>query len=256
MILATALGNLTPVVSAILGGALGTERLGTVKLAGVLLAIAGSLAMVHPSAGELPAARRPFLLGCALLAASPASWAASLFVAKPLLARYPPIVLTAWNFSLGTAVMACAAAGLQGGGDPAIWRVASWREGLALALAATFGCAFKFSAVSWLLFNTEATLLCVFETAGHVGTILATAFVLHEPLLRRYAFAVPVFLGCALVAAAGDWGPPPPPPRAAQQQPDEASALPPGSAAAEEGGLPAGGQDDLRTPLLANGASE
>ena len=217
LILATALGNLTPIVSAVLGWALGRESMGYKKLLGIALAVAGSIVMVDPGArshggssgggaASGPPARAAFLRGCALLAASPVAWASSLYVQKPLLRRYSPFSLTAWTFAGGTSAMAILAAALYGK-SPDAWRVGRG-EAIALVAAALVGCLFKFCAVSWLNRRVDATLLCILETGGHVVTMLLSVPVLGEPLFARYLGAIPVFAGCLLVALASHWGSP------------------------------------------------
>lgn len=198
------LANLAPVASALAGAGLGRERLSLPKAFGVLLAIAGSLIMVDPESLPAGVNESSFLLGCALLVLSPLFWTMSLFVAQPLLARYPPVSVTSWNFALGSIPMAAVAV-RQYGSDRSAWEVTP-REALALAASVLFGCAFKFSALAWLLHNTEATLVCVAETAGHVATILASAWALHEPVYQRYWGAAPVFVGCIIVALSSEWG--------------------------------------------------
>ncbi len=116
-----------------------------------MLAIGGSVAMADPAGRTRPGARgvasssapssapsqAAFLHGCALLALSPAAWATSLFIQKPLLARYPPFTLTAWTFAVGTSAMGALAAALYAR-EPAAWRIGR-AEALALAAATTIG---------------------------------------------------------------------------------------------------------------------
>ena len=237
LILATALGNLTPIVSAVLGWALGRESMGYKKLLGIALAVAGSIVMVDPgarshggsadgAASEPPAhANAAFLRGCALLAASPVAWASSLYVQKPLLRRYSPFSLTAWTFAGGTAAMAILAAALYGK-QPDAWRVGRG-EAIALVAAALVGCLFKFCAVSWLNRRVDATLLCILETGGHVVTMLLSVPVLGEPLYARYLGAIPVFAGCLLVALASHWGAPEEVAEATQQAQAQPQLQPP-----------------------------
>ena len=96
---------------------------------------AGMPSAAPPSPADVP--RAVFLRGCALLAVSPVSWAASLYVQKPLLRRYAPFSLTAWTFSLGTTAMAALAAALYGH-RPEAWRIGR-DEAAALLAAVLFG---------------------------------------------------------------------------------------------------------------------
>jgi drug/metabolite transporter (DMT)-like permease len=209
LILATALGNLTPIVSSVLGWCLGRESMSAAKVLGISLAVGGSIFMVDPGtrpsglAGNAPA-RAAFLRGCALLTVAPCAWASSLYVQKPLLARYPPFSLTAWTFAGGTAAMAALAAALYGK-QPDAWRIGR-SEAIALVAASLIGCFFKFCCVSWLNKSVDATLLCILETGGHVLTILLSVPVLGEKLYARYLGSIPVFAGCLLVALASHWG--------------------------------------------------
>jgi drug/metabolite transporter (DMT)-like permease len=123
------------------------------QLLGIALALGGSVAMADPGASSSSASasasalaassdadgvpRATFLRGAALLAASPAAWATSLYLQKPLLRVYPPFTLTAWTFAAGTAAMAALAAGLYHG-QPDAWRLGP-HEGQALVAAVLVG---------------------------------------------------------------------------------------------------------------------
>lgn len=91
-----------PIFTAITSAALGWERVTRQLLAGVLLGFAGIVAVVYGggAAQHLPEADT-HVLGCWVMLAAAVLWAWYAVLAKPLLAKYSPLKVTAYCQTLG-----------------------------------------------------------------------------------------------------------------------------------------------------------
>lgn len=93
--------GLTPVFVALIGLALGIERVSAQGWAGIWFSFAGvALITFGSNYGVSPG--RPILLGDLLTLAAAICWASYTVLAKPLLSRYSPIKLTALTMAVGT----------------------------------------------------------------------------------------------------------------------------------------------------------
>jgi drug/metabolite transporter (DMT)-like permease len=88
---------LIPVFTIALAAAVGLEQLRAGRIAGVFLALAGTVVLLldrgFTSLG-------PYALGNSLMASNAVLYSGFLIVAKPLAERYPPVVLMAWAYAL------------------------------------------------------------------------------------------------------------------------------------------------------------
>jgi len=232
--------NLNAVFSALIGRALGLEQLSVLKVAGLVLAVGGTIVMgikhwpgqPFPSPPPLPPSPPPplppnmfapplppaskvkpedgppeyYALGVIFLLLSPLSWAVSLYVQKPLLAFYKaPVTFTLWAFTIGTVLNGLLAASLTAHKGAGLWALETM-DIVFLVWAATAGTAVKYTLLSWCNLFMDATLLCVLDTLGHAAGVFVGAWVLHEPLHLRYLGAIAVFVGCLAVSISSDWG--------------------------------------------------
>lgn len=90
----------TPVFVALMTAALGHEHIPAVRWIGVLLSAAGIYLVVGRGAGVT----RESLEGDLLMLLAVFCWSAAAIIARPILARERPLVVTAWSMIVGTAL--------------------------------------------------------------------------------------------------------------------------------------------------------
>jgi len=88
---------LIPVFTAIVAVVLKQERFDRVRAGGMLFAFAGASVLLFQRGPDLDASH---LIGNLLIVANEICYAIYLVIARPLLARYPPLVVVAWVFVL------------------------------------------------------------------------------------------------------------------------------------------------------------
>ena len=88
---------LIPVFTVVLAMVAGLERFSAVRVAGVLMALAGTLPLLL---GRGFSGLGRYGLGNLLMVANAMSYSGFLIVAKPLVRRYPPLVFIAWAYVL------------------------------------------------------------------------------------------------------------------------------------------------------------
>jgi drug/metabolite transporter (DMT)-like permease len=126
---------LTPVVVALAAWFLGQERMTLLKLAGIVIAMAGCLtvigngnplALLHGSVGV----GEWLILGCVLC------WTAYTFIGRHATKTLSPIAATLWASLIGALLLGITAL-TQGGTDLAEWSPAVWASVIFLALGGT-----------------------------------------------------------------------------------------------------------------------
>jgi drug/metabolite transporter (DMT)-like permease len=107
--------------------ALRRERASWPKLGGVAVGLAGALLLTHVESFDLS---NRTVVGNLLVVANCSLWSLHLVLARPFLARIPPLVMISWLFLIGALVLAplglpAAIDGLAAA-PPAAWGVAAW----------------------------------------------------------------------------------------------------------------------------------
>lgn len=92
-----------PVFTLMFGAALGVDRIGRGRVAGIALAAAGAVFLVGPDRIELTPETT---VGNALIAANALAYALYLVLSKPILERYDSVSVMAWVFLFGTIFVA------------------------------------------------------------------------------------------------------------------------------------------------------
>jgi drug/metabolite transporter (DMT)-like permease len=179
-----------PLLTMVVGAALGAEPLTARKTAGVLIAMLGvAKALLSGLASAPPGAWRGDLLMvvAALCMAVYSIWS------KPLIRRSAPIPFTAFSMGVGAACIALIS-WMRGGFAPvADFGAAQW---LAAVYLGAFGGAVTFYLWTFALGRTTPTRVAISVAVNPISASLVGAALLHEPL--RWSLVggiVTVFLG-------------------------------------------------------------
>ena len=184
---------LTPVVVALAAWFLGQERMTPVKLAGVVIAMAGCLtvigkgnplALLHGAVGI----GEWLILGCVLC------WTAYTFIGRRATKTLSPLAATLWASLIGSLLIGSTAL-LQGGTDLLAW---SWQVWASVVFLAIGGTALAFTWFADGVKRLGAARASVFVNLVPVFAVLQAAFLLDERL------ALPV-LGGGLLVITGVW---------------------------------------------------
>ena len=184
---------LTPVVVALAAWFLGQERMTPVKLAGVVIAMAGCLtvigkgnplALLHGAVGI----GEWLILGCVLC------WTAYTFIGRRATKTLSPLAATLWASLIGSLLIGSTAL-LQGGTDLLAW---SWQVWASVVFLAVGGTALAFTWFADGVKRLGAARASVFVNLVPVFAVLQAAFLLDERL------ALPV-LGGGLLVITGVW---------------------------------------------------
>ena len=184
---------LTPVVVALATWFLGQERMTPVKLAGVVIAMAGCLtvigkgnplALLHGAVGI----GEWLILGCVLC------WTAYTFIGRRATKTLSPLAATLWASLIGSLLIGSTAL-LQGGTDLLAW---SWQVWASVIFLAIGGTALAFTWFADGVKRLGAARASVFVNLVPVFAVLQAAFLLDERL------ALPV-LGGGLLVITGVW---------------------------------------------------
>jgi drug/metabolite transporter (DMT)-like permease len=197
-----------PLLTMLVGAALGSEGLTARKSVGVVIAMLGvALALLSGLTSAPAGAWRGDLLmvAAALCMAFYSIWS------KPFIARAGPIPFTTMAMGVGAIcliVMAC----WRGSFAPvAEFGLPQW---LAASYLGAFGSALTFYLWAFALARTTPTRVAISATVNPVAASLVGAVLLHEPLSWNLAGGiVTVFAGIWIATTAGRW------PRPATQQP-------------------------------------
>jgi drug/metabolite transporter (DMT)-like permease len=197
-----------PLLTMLVGAALGSEALTARKSVGVVIAMLGvALALLSGLTSAPAGAWRGDLLmvAAALCMAFYSIWS------KPFIARAGPIPFTTMAMGVGAIcliVMAC----WRGSFAPvAEFGLPQW---LAASYLGAFGSALTFYLWAFALARTTPTRVAISATVNPVAASLVGAVLLHEPLSWNLVGGiVTVFVGIWIATTAGRW------PRPATQQP-------------------------------------
>ncbi|MGE0006087.1 MAG: DMT family transporter [Parvibaculaceae bacterium] len=186
-----------PLLTMIVGAALGSEPLTARKTTGVLIAMLGvALALLSGLASAPAGAWRGDLLmiAAALCMAFYSIWS------KTVMRRSGPVPFTTMAMGVGAAVLV-AASWWQGSFAPVReFGLANW---LAAIYLGAIGSALTFCLWAFALERTTPTRVAVSVTVNPISASLAGAWLLHEPLSWHLAAGIAaVFVGIWIAAAA------------------------------------------------------
>jgi len=181
-----------PVFTVAAAAALGIEKVGRQRLAGILLSVAGALVLVNPLRFSTD---RQTAIGNVLILGNCLCYSLFLVLQRPVLARIPWRTLVAWSFLFGTlgvlppAVPALAA--LETARVPA----AAW---LGVVYIIVFPTVFAYAASTWAVRRSSPALVAAYTTFQPLAAAALAAAFLGE----RFGWAEG--LGFALIVA-GLW---------------------------------------------------
>ena len=190
-----------PVYTLVLAVAVGQEAFGPRRAAGLALALGGALLLLLQRG---PAFSEEHLAGNLLIVANTFSYAVYLVLSKPLLARYPPLVLIAWVFALSLWTIP-----LFHRGEPLVPPGASSASWLSLGYVLFFA-----TFLSYLLNTFALSLVSASTTATYIllqPLITATGgmLILGESLAPGVWLAGAAILAGVWVVVRSPLGPPP-----------------------------------------------
>ena len=160
---------------------------------GVVIALAGGASRFF---AERPDLVRDHAFGNLLMAANAACYSAYFVVARPLLSRYPPLVVIAWVFLLSVPAVPLFAHGETFVPDGAT--LGQWR---ALAFILVFPTTVAYVLNVFALSHLSASTTAIYIYLQPLVTVGASALILHEELtLAMGLSALLVFVGIWLVA--------------------------------------------------------
>jgi drug/metabolite transporter (DMT)-like permease len=186
----------TPIITALLAVAAGTDSLTPEKAGGALVAFAGVALIVWSGAVSAPAGTSS-LLGALMTLCAAACWAVYVSFGAAVLRRHSPLRTTTWAVLAGTAAMVPAALWELGG-----WDVSAVQPGIALALAYSsllaVGAAnvINFRAIQ-LLGPTRVT---AYQFLVPAFAVLIAAVFLAEPIRAGQLVGGSVIVGGILIA--------------------------------------------------------
>ena len=183
---------LIPVFTFAIAAAVKQETFHLSRAVGVLVALGGAGLLVWAQEPELARAHG---LGNLLMAANTLSYAVYLVVSRPLLRRYPPIVLIAWVFALAVPFAPFLARGQDLVPEAS---AASWG---ALAFVLVFATSVAYLLNAWALARLRASTTAMYIYAQPLITGVASRIWLGEKLSRgTIASGACIFVGIWLVS--------------------------------------------------------
>lgn len=193
---ATLVTCLIPVFTFALAAAAGLETFSAIRLAGVLVALAGTLPLFL---GNGFAGLGRYGLGNLLMVANGLSYSLYLIVSQPLVRRYSPLVVIVWSYALSLPFVPWFAWGQRIVPEPG--HVAAW-WGLAYIIVFPTVLAYFFNVFALSRVGPSTTTVYIY--AQPLVTGLASWSVFAETPTRPMVFAVPaLFLGIWLVSRRG-----------------------------------------------------
>jgi drug/metabolite transporter (DMT)-like permease len=184
---------LIPVFTFVLAAGTGLERFNGMRLTGILIALTGTLPLLFEN-GLSGLGRHG--LGNLLMVSNAFVYSMYLIIAKPLLRKYPPLVLIAWSYvaSLPFALWFLRTERLvPGQGHPAVW----WSLAFIIAFPTILGYVFNTFALS----RMQASSTAVYIYAQPLVTGLASWAVFGEtPTPQMLLAALALFAGIWLVS--------------------------------------------------------
>ena len=197
-----------PLLTMVVGAALGSEALTARKSLGVVIAMLGvAIALLSGLTSAPPGAWRGDLLmvGAALCMAFYSIWS------KPFIARSGPIAFTTMAMGVGAACLILISCWRGSFAPVADFGMPQW---LAAIYLGAFGSALTFYLWAFALARTTPTRVAISVTVNPVAASLVGAVLLHEPLSWNLVGGiVTVFAGIWIATTSGRW------PRPATQQP-------------------------------------
>lgn len=192
---------LIPVVTFIMAAAAGQETFSPLRLAGVLVALAGiGPLLLSGLLGTLGA----YAAGNLLMVANAVAYSFFLVLAKPLMRRYPPLVVTAWAYLLSLVAVPLFVAGERLFPDPG--NKAAWWS---LAYILVFPTVVSYLLNIFALARLRASTIAAYVYAQPIVTGLASWLVLAEQPSVAMVLAAGALLGGVWLVARR---PPPPQP--------------------------------------------
>jgi drug/metabolite transporter (DMT)-like permease len=189
-----------PLLTMVVGAALGREALTARKSLGVVIAMLGvAIALLSSLTYAPPGAWRGDLLmvGAALCMAFYSIWS------KPFIARSGPIRFTAMAMGVGAACLIAVACWRGSFAPVADFGMPQW---LAAAYLGAFGSALTFYLWALALAHTTPTRVAISVTVNPVAASLVGALLLHEPLgWNLVGGIVTVFAGIWIATTSGRW---------------------------------------------------
>ena len=187
-----------PVFTAAAGALLGVERVGGARLAGILLAAAGALALLDPARLETSGRAT---VGNLLVLCNCLCYAFFLVLQRPLLERLPWRTVIAWSFlfgSCGTLTLAAPALAATG------WRGLSGHALAGIAYIGLVPTAGAFALNTWAVRRSSPALAAAFTTLQPVLTAALAALALGEAPRGHQAVGFLLIVGgLALVQRGG-----------------------------------------------------
>jgi drug/metabolite transporter (DMT)-like permease len=187
-----------PLLTMVVGAALGSEALTARKSTGVVIAMLGvAIALLSGLTSAPPGAWRGDLLmvGAALCMAFYSIWS------KPFIARSGPIAFTTMAMSVGAAcliLLSCSHGSFAAAAD---FGVPQW---LGAVYLGAFGAALTFYLWAYALARTTPTRVAISVTVNPVAASLVGAMLLHEPLSwNLIGGIVTVFAGIWIATTSG-----------------------------------------------------
>lgn len=205
-----AIVNLTlPLFAAAIAVGLGMEPFRSMTGAGIVLAVGGAMFMKaadgvsHGGTSEHASAS-----GWGMTVVLVGAFASAVYyvMQKPTLARYPPVTVTAWEYAVGCAFMACAAwtwvpagtGAMDDGAGGDAW-VLTRGAIVALAFSVIFNSVAKYAITAFCNKHVGVIVLTVWSTTTPVFTALLSALFLGTPPRWSYLGMLPIVAGTLLV---------------------------------------------------------
>ncbi|HEX9940976.1 MAG TPA: DMT family transporter [Thermoanaerobaculia bacterium] len=160
-----------PVFTAAAAAALGIERVGTGRLAGIALSVAGALVLVNPLRFSTDPGTA---LGNVLILANGLCYALFLVLQRPVLNRIPWRTVLAWSFLFGGAGVLLVSIPALTALEPAKVPAGAW---LGVAYIVLFPTVFAYAANTWGVRRSSPALVAAYNTLQPlVAAALAVAF--------------------------------------------------------------------------------
>lgn len=195
-----------PVFVAVFAGALGVERVGWRRWQGILLALAGALAMLGADGLSL---ERTHLVGNLLITTNCACYALYLVLLRPVLERVHPIAAVGWAFLFGGSGVVLAGLPSLAKAPLAALPASAWLAAAYIILVPTV---VNYALNSWAVGRSSPALVAAYTTLQPVSaTVLAVSF-LGESVGPREALGFLCIVGGLLrVSTAAERGSQEPP---------------------------------------------
>ena len=185
-----------PLVTLLLSRVRGVERIGAVQLMGQLLAFAGLVVALPIFASPVPAAADAWI-GYLEIATTVLCGSIYNVFSRPLLGRYPPLVMTTVSMIAGTLFLAPLAAWQGLFQAVPVFTPLGWAAVLFLGIA---GGAVGFGLWIWALQRSTPSRVAVFLAINPITAILLGALLLGESVTARLLVGLLAVIGGILLA--------------------------------------------------------